>query len=138
MNKMRLTEFLVSAIFASFAFCGVAEAGTGKELKVDYIVYLSGNISSFTELQTGEVAEASISLSDTAYEIVGSEYSGDLKVSLASEKFRSLDNLGISSYFSKPCNTLSVVAVPEPETYSLMLTGIGMLGFMARRRKIST
>ena len=25
--------------------------------------------------------------------------------------------------------------VPEPETYALMLTGLGMIGFMARRRK---
>ncbi len=28
-----------------------------------------------------------------------------------------------------------VSAIPEPETYSMMLAGIGLLGFMARRRK---
>ena len=27
--------------------------------------------------------------------------------------------------------------VPEPETYTLLLTGLGMMGFMARRKKIS-
>lgn len=29
----------------------------------------------------------------------------------------------------------SVTAVPEPETYALMLAGLGVLGFVARRRK---
>jgi hypothetical protein len=28
----------------------------------------------------------------------------------------------------------SVTAVPEPETYAMMLAGLGLLGFTARRR----
>jgi hypothetical protein len=27
------------------------------------------------------------------------------------------------------------VAVPEPETYAMMMAGLGMLGFTARRKK---
>lgn len=30
---------------------------------------------------------------------------------------------------------LKVVAVPEPETYAMLLAGLGLIGFVARRRK---
>jgi hypothetical protein len=30
---------------------------------------------------------------------------------------------------------LQVVAVPEPETYAMMLAGLGLMGFMVRRKK---
>jgi hypothetical protein len=29
----------------------------------------------------------------------------------------------------------AVQAIPEPETYALMLAGLGVVGFMARRRR---
>jgi hypothetical protein len=31
--------------------------------------------------------------------------------------------------------SLSVAAVPEPETYAMMMAGLGMMGFIVRRRK---
>ncbi len=31
--------------------------------------------------------------------------------------------------------TLTVTSVPEPETYAMLLAGLGLLGFVARRRK---
>ena len=33
--------------------------------------------------------------------------------------------------------TLNIAAVPEPETYAMLLAGLGLLGFMARRRNES-
>jgi hypothetical protein len=34
--------------------------------------------------------------------------------------------------------TFTVTAVPEPETYAMMLAGLGLMGTIARRRKIKT
>ena len=31
--------------------------------------------------------------------------------------------------------SIQIAVVPEPETYAMMLAGLGLLGFMARRRK---
>ena len=39
------------------------------------------------------------------------------------------DNIGVL------LDNVSVTAVPEPETYAMMLAGLGLLGFMAKRRK---
>ena len=36
-----------------------------------------------------------------------------------------------------PSGILAVTPVPEPETYGMMLAGLGLLGFLARRRKLS-
>ncbi len=37
--------------------------------------------------------------------------------------------------FNGTLNGLTVAAVPEPETYALMMAGLGIVGFMAKRRK---
>jgi hypothetical protein len=42
---------------------------------------------------------------------------------------------GTSGATGSYAGTLNVSAVPEPETYAMMLGGLGLLGFMARRRK---
>jgi len=37
--------------------------------------------------------------------------------------------------FSSYSGTINITPVPEPETYAMMLAGLGALGFLARRRQ---
>lgn len=45
--------------------------------------------------------------------------------------------IGTSDSYGGSLDNVSVTAVPEPETYALMLAGLGLVGFMARRRRPS-
>lgn len=47
--------------------------------------------------------------------------------------FQGFDNVTFGSAVA--LEPPSVAAIPEPETYALMLAGLGLVGFMARRRK---
>ncbi|MEO7107844.1 MAG: choice-of-anchor C family protein [Rhodoferax sp.] len=42
---------------------------------------------------------------------------------------------GPSGYSGSVLDNVSVTAVPEPETYAMMLAGLGLMGAIARRRK---
>jgi hypothetical protein len=50
-----------------------------------------------------------------------------------------ITNTSSTSYGGKGIFSTQVVvsAVPEPETYAMILAGLGIVGFMARRRKVS-
>ena len=43
---------------------------------------------------------------------------------------------GQSCWVSSLDVSTPVAAIPEPETYALMIAGLGLVGFMARRRKV--
>jgi hypothetical protein len=42
---------------------------------------------------------------------------------------------GVGSMGGYPTNLTITAAVPEPETYAMMMAGLGMVGFMSRRRR---
>lgn len=67
------------------------------------------------------------------YFLIGTQYSGvavDSQLKLFYFDSNRLDNKG------SVLVNLSVAAVPEPETYVLMLVGLSLVGFSARRRKV--
>src|SRR6187455_1628714 len=45
------------------------------------------------------------------------------------------DGLRVDSDYDDMVVGLKVVAIPEPETYALLLAGLGAIGFVARRRR---
>ena len=47
------------------------------------------------------------------------------------------DSLQVDGDLRRLIVGLKVTAVPEPETYALFLTGLGAVGFIARRRRQS-
>lgn len=82
-------------------------------------------------------------LSMSLYQGIAGDATADTLLSSGLEIDRSL---GMGTYYFKVDGTATgkvggfytfgaVAAVPEPETYALMLAGLGLVGFAARRRK---
>ena len=41
----------------------------------------------------------------------------------------------VRAYFDTTTRTVTISAVPEPETYAMLLAGLGLMGAIARRRR---
>lgn len=65
------------------------------------------------------------------YFVVGTNFSGTAATAGTLKLFYWDSNASDNSQFI----TANVTAVPEPETYALMLAGLGAVGFVARRRR---
>jgi len=71
----------------------------------------------------------SINGSNSGWQPIGSQ-----SMVLVTDTFTPVQSLGDGQY-KDAHNMFQVTAVPEPETYAMMLAGLGVLGFMGRKRK---
>ncbi|MRR51508.1 MAG: PEP-CTERM sorting domain-containing protein [Rhodocyclaceae bacterium] len=113
-----VTQATPGALFTAYNFGGGYGWGTGYGIALsqdDRKYYGSGSYSTAEDAFAHAVgASFSLTKRQTVYFGVLDSYYGD-------------NSGGVS---------LNITAVPEPETFALMLAGLGLLGFMARRKRM--
>ena len=100
------------------------------------------NLVTGTENVKYDAANHTLSMTGTLLVDGTSHAIRDLKEINLATKFGSTMNMGFTgasggSYSDERITSFSVSAVPEPETYAMLLAGLGLMGFMSRRRKNS-
>jgi hypothetical protein len=101
--------------------------GAGTLIGTTYSLWTQGGLTAPVGALVGEWGN-----SVGQYFLIGTQYSGlalDSQLKLFYFDSNRLDNKG------SVLVNLSVAAVPEPETYAMLLAGLGLIGFTARRRK---
>jgi len=90
-------------------------------------------------LSTGDSWFSNKSLNnDGVNHVYSTSFSGDVPNKIPKGTFLSFEDLrggGDLNYNDENFVFTNISAVPEPETYGMMLMGIGLIGFVARRRK---
>ncbi len=86
-----------------------------------FSVTLSGAI--FADLLAASGGEFIIGFTNATQNLIPSDPEGDTGI------YTNGDDVNL------PTLVINTAAVPEPETYAMMLAGLGLMGFVARRRK---
>ena len=97
------------------------------------VTIVSGGFSNFFEFKPGPSGVVPVDPAETASYWVG--FSSDEaidQVAFTSESWNQQDP-GKAAF--EVANISVTAPIPEPETYALMLAGLGLMGFIARRRR---
>jgi hypothetical protein len=98
---------------------------------------------SFTEtLINGNTFSGSVNFTDVLRENNGTSYKGQFNITGGTKLFAGATGSGTFSGFdnfnggtTNHNAIFSVTALPEPETYAMMMAGLGVMGVVASRRK---
>jgi hypothetical protein len=144
---MNLKSFVAAAVLGTAALSSFAASetlqftysgpgtvtGFGGTLASDTIVFSGVKLDGVTVGLGNDVLGDGTMWQIDAY---GSATSHLLSYSYAGTGTIDTSSLGFTvSGSNNPVVPSSVAAVPEPETYAMMLAGLGALGFLGRRRK---
>jgi hypothetical protein len=70
------------------------------------------------------------------YNLVPNIIAGDTSIKINTINPSSDDNIFLAGFYvTGLADVTTTLPVPEPETYAMMLAGLGLMGFVARRRK---
>lgn len=150
--------------FTAFAAAGLLALGAASAQAADQVIDLSSGYGSFIGtkplLQGGDDVISFVNLAAGTYNFdftLSSQYTnitsvtvngqGATQISSGNFKFFGLTStdsapftvhiVGTTSTRSLYSGELQVTAVPEPDTYAMLLAGLAVVGFVARRRPAS-
>ena len=147
-RKLVLASALVAGFAPAFAADQIVDLSSGKASFIGSAPLLDGgdDVISFINLAAGtysflfsfssqNVAGLSADVNGQAATItpVGAVFTFASLAGIGNSPF-TLTLKGTANGDSLYSGELAVKAVPEPETYALLLAGLGVLGFVARRR----
>ncbi len=98
----------------------------GTQIGANFGLYSQGNLSAAYGTLVGQIDSGD-------YFVIGSAFSGAAAATGTLNLYYWDSNQGDN--FGEIRADVNVAGVPEPETYALMLAGLGALGFVARRRR---
>lgn len=97
--------------------------------------WANGALVNFSLLGAGDITDFAASLNGYAFTPAGNGFYTLDPVLLGPGPLTLTITGNVATSGGSYGGNLNVLAVPEPETYAMMLGGLGMLGFLARRRK---
>ena len=98
----------------------------GTQIGANFGLYSQGNLAAAYGTLVGQIDGGD-------YFVIGSAFSGAAAATGTLNLYYWDSNQGDN--FGEISADVNVAGVPEPETYALMLAGLGALGFVARRRR---